>query len=113
MELNCCNVGFRIQFVTITVQVLQEFQDWISSLRDKEARAKIDSRLRRLAQGNPGDVKPVGGGVSEMRIHHGPGYRVYFQQRGNVLVVILCGGDKRTQSKDIVRAIEISRTIED
>jgi putative addiction module killer protein len=99
--------------VAVTVQVLEEFADWISGLRDKEARAKIDSRLRRLAQGNPGDVKPVGGGVSEMRIHHGPGYRVYFQQRNNVLVVILCGGDKRTQSKDIARAIEIARTIED
>ena len=65
-------------------------------------------RIRRLSLGNPGDVKPVGSGVSEMRIDYGPGYRVYFTQRGPVIIVILCGGDKRTQAADIKRAIEIA-----
>jgi putative addiction module killer protein len=80
------------------------FSAWLSRLRDQEAKAKIVSRIRRLAFGNAGDVAPVGSGVSEMRIHHGPGYRVYFMQRGTQLVVLLCGGDKSSQSRDIVRA---------
>ena len=62
------------------------------------------SRLDRLAQGNPGDVGPVGDGISELRIHHGPGYRVYFQERGNTIIILLCGGDKSTQAKDIKAA---------
>ena len=69
-------------------------------------------RLRRLAQGNPGDVRPVGGGVSELRLDYGPEYRVYFAQRGAVLILILCGGDKRTQQRDIRRAIEILGELE-
>jgi len=77
-------------------------------LRDTVAKAKIASRIRRLAFGNPGDVKPVGQGVSEMRIDHGPGYRVYFVGRGETLIVILCGGDKSTQQADIDRAIALA-----
>lgn len=69
--------------------------------------ARIAARIDRLALGNPGDVRPVGSGISEMRIDHGPGYRVYFVQRGSAVVVILCGGDKRTQAADIKRAIKI------
>jgi putative addiction module killer protein len=69
--------------------------------------ARIAARIDRLAPGNPGDVKPVGSGISEMRIDYGPGYRVYFVQRGSAVVVILCGGDKRTQAADIKRAIKI------
>ena len=80
------------------------FDTWLSSLRDRRAVARIAARLDRLAAGNPGDVEPVGDGVSELRINYGPGYRVYFIQRGPVLVILLCGGDKSTQSKDIRQA---------
>jgi len=84
------------------------FDAWLSKLRDRQARARILVRIRRLSLGNPGDVKAVGNGISEMRVDHGPGYRVYFAKRGSTLVLLLCGGDKRTQSADIKRAIEIA-----
>lgn len=84
------------------------FRKWHSKLRDERAKAAIATRLLRLAQGNPGDVAPVGEGVSELRIHHGPGYRVYFQQRGELIILLLCGGDKSTQDKDIRTAKEIA-----
>jgi len=77
------------------------FDAWFGSLRDIRARARIAARLDRVADGNFGDARPVGGGVSELRIDYGPGYRVYFMQRGAVLVVVLAGGDKRTQRIDI------------
>lgn len=80
------------------------FDRWLSGLRDRRAVARIAARLDRLASGNPGDAQPVGDGVSELRIHYGPGYRVYFLQRGPVLIVLLCGGDKSTQEKDITQA---------
>lgn len=83
------------------------FEAWFDNLKDRRARLRIDARIRRLALGNPGDVKPVGSGVSEVRID-GPGYRVYFAQRGKVVVVLLCGGDKRTQDSDIKLAINIA-----
>ena len=84
------------------------FDAWLSGLRDTQARARIAARIDRLSPGNPGDVKPVGSGVSEMRIDYRPGYRVYFIQRGSTIVVILCGGDKRTQAADIKRAMRIA-----
>lgn len=84
------------------------FDKWFSSLRDRQARARIAARIDRLSLGNAGDAKPVGSGVSEMRINYGPGYRVYFTQRGPIIIVILCGGDKRNQAADIKRAIEIA-----
>lgn len=84
------------------------FDRWLSSLRDRQARTRILVRIDRLAGGNPGDVRLVGSGISEMRIDYGPGYRVYFAQQGHALVVLLCGGDKRTQSADIKRAIDLS-----
>jgi putative addiction module killer protein len=83
------------------------FDAWFSRLKDRQAMARIAARIDRLALGNPGDVRPVGSGISEMRIDYGPGYRVYFVQRGLAVVVILCGGDKRTQSADIRRATKI------
>ena len=83
------------------------FDAWLSGLRDRQARVRIAARIDRLSLGNPGDVKSVGSGISEMRIDYGPGYRVYFFQRGSTIVVILCGGDKRTQAADIKRAIQI------
>ena len=70
------------------------FDRWLVGLRDRQARARIEARIRRLSLGNPGDVKPVGEGLSEMRIDHGPGYRVYFSRQGQVLVLLLCGSDK-------------------
>lgn len=84
------------------------FDTWLRGLRDTRARARIAARLDRVAYGNFGDVKPVGHGISELRIDYGPGYRVYFIQRGSVLVVVLAGGDKRTQHADIQTARRIA-----
>jgi putative addiction module killer protein len=78
-------------------------------LKDQRARAMIGSRLDRLAQGHAGDVKPVGEGISELRIHYGPGYRVYFQKRGSTIVVLLCAGDKSSQAKDIETAKHLAK----
>jgi len=86
----------------------ETFDRWLRDLHDMRARARIEARILRLSRGNPGDVKPVGAGVSEMRINYGPGYRVYFTQRGRFVILLLCGGDKRTQQADIDRAIEIA-----
>ncbi|MEW6256751.1 MAG: type II toxin-antitoxin system RelE/ParE family toxin [Pseudomonadota bacterium] len=97
----------------IEVRQTDEFAAWLGDLRDANAKARILVRLRRLAAGNAGDVKPVGGGVSELRIDYGPGYRVYFTQRGAVIVIVLCGGDKRTQARDIVWARELADGLED
>jgi putative addiction module killer protein len=85
------------------------FRKWRIKLKDQRARALIVSRLDRLAFGNAGDVRPVGGGVSELRIDYGPGYRVYFQRRGNTIAVLLCGGDKHTQDRDIETAKRLAK----
>jgi putative addiction module killer protein len=82
----------------------QPFVEWLGGLADRQARARIQARLARVAAGNFGDVEPVGEGVLEMRIDWGPGYRVYFARVGNMIVLLLCGGDKRTQQRDIKRA---------
>lgn len=87
------------------------YATWLDALRDLRARARIQARVERLAAGNPGDVKSVGSGVSELRIDHGPGYRVYFIQRGNEFIVLLAGGDKSTQAKDIKAAIQLARNL--
>lgn len=87
----------------------QTFQNWMNGLRDRQARARVQARLDRLALGNPGDTKSLRDGVSELRIDYGPGYRVYFLRRGPVMIVLLAGGDKRTQDADIERAIEIAK----
>ena len=89
------------------------FVDWLDNLRDNRARTRIIARLDRMQMGNFGDVRPVGGGVNELRIHYGPGYRVYFVQRGPVVVVLLCGGGKRTQQADIVKAKMLADKLED
>ena len=81
----------------IEIRQTDVFADWFAGLRDRNARARVTVRIRRLSLGNPGDVRPVGEGVSEMRIDYGPGYRVYFIRRGDAIVLLLCGGDKRTQ----------------
>lgn len=82
----------------------ETFDRWLRKLRDSRARARIEMRVRRLSLGNPGDVQPIGEGLSEMRIDYGPGYRVYYMQQGAFVVVLLCGGAKRTQQEDIARA---------
>ena len=97
----------------IEVRTTAIFTDWFESLKDRRAKARIQARIDRLEMGNFGDVAPVGEGVSEMRIFYGPGYRVYFVQRGRVVVILLSGGDKSTQRSDIVRAKEIARQLED
>lgn len=92
----------------IRVIKTNHFDTWFRQLKDIRAAARIQMRLDRLAAGNPGDVKPVGGGVSELRIDYGPGYRVYYKQKGDVLVILLYGGDKSSQTKDIKRAFELA-----
>ena len=94
--------------MTVTKET-ELFAQWLKALRDPTAKAKIASRIRRLAYGNPGDVAPIGGGLSEMRIHYGPGYRVYFMQNGIESVLLLGGGDKSTQNKDILRARALAK----
>lgn len=93
----------------IEIRQTETYAEWFASLRDQKARARIDVRIRRLSLGNPGDVKPIGGGVSELRIDYGPGYRVYFLQRGPMLIILLAGGDKGTQDRDIKKALELAR----
>ena len=85
---------------------------WLSSLRDRRAVARIAARLDRLAAGNPGDVEPVGEGVSELRINYGPGYRVYFVKRGQAVVILLCGGDKSSQDRDVQLALQLAKELE-
>jgi putative addiction module killer protein len=97
----------------IEVRQTPEYAAWFASLRDRTAKTRIDIRIRRLSLGNPGDAKPIGEGVSELRVDHGPGYRVYFVQRGSVLVVLLAGGDKSTQAQDIKKAKTLARNLEE
>lgn len=89
------------------------FRRWLVKLKDAEARRRIAARIVRLAAGNPGDVRPVGQGVSEMRIDYGPGYRVYLTQKGPILVILLCGGDKRTQADDIAKAKALAQELKE
>jgi putative addiction module killer protein len=92
----------------VEVRQTERYRAWFAGLRDRQARARIDARIRRLSLGNAGDAKPVGEGVSELRIDYGPGYRIYFVQRGARLVILLAGGDKRTQHRDIRLAIDLA-----
>jgi putative addiction module killer protein len=87
------------------------FSRWLAGLRDSRARTRIQARIDRLEIGNPADVRPVGGGISEMRINDGAGYRVYFVQQGTAVVILLAGGDKRTQDRDIATARELARDL--
>ena len=91
------------------IRQTEVYARWFDSLRDRQAKGRIDIRIRRLLMGNPGDVKSVGGGVSELRIDYGPGYRLYFVRRRETIVVLLCGGDKRTQDRDIAEAKKLAR----
>lgn len=88
----------------IEMRQTETFAEWLASLRDRRAAQRVRDRIVRIAGGNNGDVEPVGEGVSEARIHYGPGYRLYFVRRGEQLIILLCGGDKSTQARDIARA---------
>jgi putative addiction module killer protein len=89
------------------------FSRWLRGLADSRAKARIAARIDRLAQGNLGDVAAVGDGVSELRIHYGPGYRVYFVARGKAVMILLCGGDKSSQARDIKTAKQLARDLEE
>ncbi len=93
------------------IRKTETYVRWLDGLRDIRARAKVLARIERLAAGNPGDVSPVGEGVSELRIDYGPGYRVYYTMRGREMVILLAGGDKRTQAADIKKALSLARNL--
>lgn len=95
----------------IEIRKTELFASWLDNVRDIQAKARVLVRIERLASGNAGDVKPVGEGVSEMRINCGPGYRVYFIQRGSELIILLAGGDKSSQSRDIKTAIRLAQNL--
>jgi putative addiction module killer protein len=95
----------------IEVRQTAVYSEWFAALRDRPAKTRIDIRIRRLSLGNPGDVKPVGEGVFELRIPFGPGYRIYYIQRGERMVVLLAGGDKSSQERDIQKAKELARKV--
>jgi putative addiction module killer protein len=96
----------------ITIRETEHFKTWIRDLKERTSKLIINARIRRIASGNFGDTKPVGDGVSELRIAYGAGFRVYFTQRGQEIVVLLCGGGKSTQSKDIEAAKQIAKNLE-
>lgn len=97
--------------IMIEIRKTDTFAKWIDALRDIRARARILVRIERLSAGNPGDVRPVGEGVSELRIDYGPGYRIYFKKIGQKIVILLAGGDKRTQAKDIKTALRLAQNL--
>jgi putative addiction module killer protein len=99
---------YPIRYGIFEVQTTELFDQWLRDLRNRTARAKITGRIDRLSHGNPGHVRPVGGGVSEMKIDTGPGYRIYYKQTGKTIIVILCGGDKSSQDRDIRKAKQIA-----
>ena len=95
----------------LEIRKTELFANWLDGLRDLRARARVQVRIERLAAGNPGDVQPVGEGVSELRIDYGPGYRVYFKKIGSEVAILLAGGDKRTQAADIKTALRLARNL--
>lgn len=95
----------------IEIRQTSEYESWFEKLRDLQAKARILARIRRMSLGNFGDIKPVGEGVSELRITYGPGYRIYVKQNGDMLVILLVGGDKSSQKRDIERAKELARDL--
>jgi len=100
-----------LQFAMLEIRKTETYAQWIDNLLDLQARARVQVRIERLAAGNPGDVKAVGKGVSELRIDYGPGYRVYFTKRGREVVILLAGGDKTTQAADIKIALRLAHNL--
>jgi len=98
--------------LVLQIRKTDVYAEWIDNLRDLQGRARILVRVERLASGNPGDVKAIGGGVSELRVHFGHGYRLYFTQRGHDIVILLAGGDKSSQSTDIQTALQLAKNLE-
>ncbi|MBS3929256.1 MAG: type II toxin-antitoxin system RelE/ParE family toxin [Sphingomonadales bacterium] len=97
----------------VTIVQTESFRSWLDGLRDRKARLRIDDRLKRLASGNAGDSKSVGDGVRELRLHFGPGYRVYYIWQGDVLIILLNGGDKSSQARDIAKAKQLAKEADD
>jgi putative addiction module killer protein len=97
----------------VVINQTEQFRDWLNGLRDRKARLRIDDRLKRLASGSAGDTKSVGDGVQELRLHFGPGYRVYYMWRDGVLIILLNGGDKGSQARDIAKAKRLAREADD
>jgi putative addiction module killer protein len=95
----------------LEIKQTDTFKTWVNKLKDKRAKATIAARIFRLANGLAGDVSPIGEGLSELRIHYGSGYRVYFKQKGKEIIILLCGGDKSSQQKDITRAKKIAESL--
>lgn len=95
----------------LTIRQTGAFSAWLTGLRDVQAKARINARIRRLSLGNPGQFRTLRGGVSELKIDYGPGYRVYYTRRGQELVILLCGGDKGTQDQDIARAVTMAEEV--
>lgn len=112
LQWTALSVAYKIHRMLV-LQKTDAFDVWLTNLRDERGRAKIAARIDRLALGHAGDVSPVGGGISEMRVHVGPGYRVYFTRRGEAIVLLLCGGDKDTQRRDIALARSLATTLGD
>ena len=110
--MTCCILLATVQIMT-DIRKTDIFAKWIDGLKDIRARARIQARIERLALGNFGDVKPVGKGVAELRVDYDPGYRVYFKRSGRTVIILLAGGDKRTQSRDIDTALRLARELED
>lgn len=110
-RLTICSRAATVLAPMIEVRKTGAFVQWLDGLRDLQARARVQARIERLATGNPGDVEPVGEGVSELRINYGPGYRVYFKKRGRELIILLAGGNKNTQAKDIKAALRLARDL--
>jgi len=100
-----------LQYIMFEIRKTEAYALWLDGLRDIHARARIQVRVERLAAGNPGDARSIGEGVSELRIDYGPGYRVYFTMRGRAVVILLAGGDKRTQANDIKTALRLARNL--
>ena len=97
----------------LEIRQTETYSEWFAEFRDARTKARIDIRIRRLSLGNPGDVKPVGKGISEMRIDCGPGYRIYYKHTKTTIIVLLCGGDKDSQQKDIAQAKKLAAELED
>ena len=96
----------------LEIRETEEFANWLEALRDRVGKARILVRIQRLVSGNPGDVKPVGDGISELRLNYGPGYRIYYIRRGAAFIILLCGGDKGSQEKDIAKARKLAGELE-